>query len=74
MDDHIYNRGHLTSDLKWRHAATRGIIIFPEMQQFSLLVTSIFSGQALHSVYSLNEIHHYETRTFKAVGSNQLYH
>ena len=37
MDDQISDRGHLACDLKWRHAATWGMIIFPKMQQLSLL-------------------------------------
>ncbi len=43
MDDTTtLNRGHLACDLKWRHAATLGIIIIlPKMQQFSLLETSM---------------------------------
>ncbi len=34
MDDHISDRGHLACDLKWRLAATRGIIIFPRCNSF----------------------------------------
>ena len=35
---------NLSGDLKWRPAATRGIIFLPKMQQLSLLEISIFSG------------------------------
>ena len=31
------DRGHLNCDLKWLHAVTQGIIIFPMMQQHSIL-------------------------------------
>ncbi len=31
------DRSNLVGDLKWPHAATRGIVMFPMMQQFSLL-------------------------------------
>ncbi len=43
MDDHIYSRGLLSSDLKWRQAEIRGIIIFPMMQQlyFSYSLSSL---------------------------------
>ncbi len=49
MDDHIFDRGHLACDLKWRLAATRGIIIFPKMQQLSLHEMSVFSGYLVNS-------------------------
>ncbi len=39
MADRISNRGHLACDLKWWHAAMRGIIVFPMMQQASLLMS-----------------------------------
>ena len=44
MDDHIYGRGHLSGDLKWRQVEMRGIIIFPMMQRLSLLEFPIFFG------------------------------
>ena len=39
----ISDRGHLACDLKWRHNATWGIIIFPMMQQISLLEISVIT-------------------------------
>ncbi len=43
MDAHIYGRGHLSGDLlKWRQDEMRGIIIFPMMQQLSLIEFIIF--------------------------------
>ncbi len=42
MDDHIYGRGHLSIDLKWRHAEMKGIFFLPKMQQLSLLEISSF--------------------------------
>ncbi len=46
MDNQISDRGHLACDLKWWYTATWGIIIFPKMQQLSLL----------ENVYSLVQI------------------
>ena len=37
MDNHIYDRGHLSDDLKGQKSDMRGIIIFPMMQQLSFL-------------------------------------
>ena len=36
-------RGHLSGDLKWRHAEMSGIIILPNMQQLRVLKVPIFS-------------------------------
>ncbi len=47
MDDYSYGRPHLSGDLKWRQAEMRGIIIFPMMQQLTLLDFPMFSG-AVH--------------------------
>ena len=50
MDDHIYGRGHLSGDLKWRQAEMRGIIIFPMMQQLSLLKFLILYGDIINTI------------------------
>ncbi len=47
MDGYIYGRDHLSGDTKWRYAEIWGIVIFPKMQQLSLLVISNFSGSLL---------------------------
>ncbi len=44
MDDHMCGRDHLSGDLTWRQAEMRGVMIFPMMQQLSLLEFSIFSA------------------------------
>ncbi len=47
MDNYIYGKGHLSGDLKWRHANIWGIIIFPWCNSFHLS-KSIFPGVKIY--------------------------
>ena len=57
--NHVYSRGHLSGDLKWRQTEMRGIIIFPMTQQFSLLEFPIFCDIILYVTFNVGKLNNW---------------